>query len=175
VSHYRDYEAEYHRRPSVWIKPHQPWGAGAVELLELPTEVEWMDNIAACWVPAEPLRAGETRSLAYQVAFASAAPGEHGGGRFVATHMNRRAAGAVEFTLDIDGMALAALPAGAALQPVVTTNRGRIADAICAKNPDGIWQLRFRLERFGERPCELRGYVRQGGDILTETWSFLYP
>src|SRR5207249_9822735 len=85
LDHYRDNEARYHLRPSIWIRPRKPWGAGAVELLELPTDTETADNVAAYWVPKQPVRSGDTLSLAYQVAFANADPEEHRGGRFVTT------------------------------------------------------------------------------------------
>lgn len=175
VEHYRDYEAEYHRRPSVWIRPRRPWGEGTVELLELPSGLEWADNVAACWVPKEPFRSGETRSLTYQVAFAKSDPGEHGGGRFVATQIERRSGRAVGFTLDMDSASLRALPAEASLQPVVTASHGRIVEPVCARMPGGSWQLRFRLAPDDNRPCELRAYVQQGEHVLTETWSFLCP
>ena len=35
---FRDQEGAYHRRPSAWVTPRGDWGAGAVMLLEIPTE-----------------------------------------------------------------------------------------------------------------------------------------
>ncbi len=43
----------YDRRPSVWIEPLGDWGAGAVQLVEIPTDDEIHDNIVAYWVPAD--------------------------------------------------------------------------------------------------------------------------
>ena len=37
-SDYQDLELAYELRPSYWIEPHEGWGEGRVELLELPTD-----------------------------------------------------------------------------------------------------------------------------------------
>ena len=102
---YRDDEAKYHLRPSIWIKPNKPWDAGAVELLELPTDNETSDNIAAYWIPKQPAKAGDTLALTYQVRFASADPEEHGGGRSLTTQVDRVEGGGREFHVVMDGAA----------------------------------------------------------------------
>ncbi len=56
---FRDAEAAYHRRPSAYVRPLGDWGAGAVMLLEIPTENEFADNIVAFWRPEAPLAPGE--------------------------------------------------------------------------------------------------------------------
>jgi glucans biosynthesis protein len=170
--HYRDGEAKYHLRPSVWIQPREPWGAGAVEVLELPTETETNDNIAAFWAPKQPV-GGDTLVLAYRVAFAMDGPEEHRGGRFLETHADRLTGRDLCFRLVVESTALRSLAADTVLQPVVTANRGRVTDAACTKLPSGAWQLRFRLARTENGPTELRAFVRQGDKVLTETWSYL--
>ncbi len=40
----------YERRPSLWIEPIGPWGRGAVQLIEIPTDDEIHDNIVVAWV-----------------------------------------------------------------------------------------------------------------------------
>ncbi|MEL6685534.1 MAG: glucan biosynthesis protein, partial [Pseudomonadota bacterium] len=52
---YQDTEARYHDRPSATVEPLEPWGPGAVMLVELPTQTEFLDNIVAFWRPAAPL------------------------------------------------------------------------------------------------------------------------
>jgi glucans biosynthesis protein len=59
--YFRDQEGAYHRRPSAWVTPQGDWGAGAVMLLEIPTENEFADNIVAFWRPEQPLPPGEHR------------------------------------------------------------------------------------------------------------------
>ncbi|MCL1628236.1 glucan biosynthesis protein [Roseibaca sp. V10] len=58
---FRDQEGAYHRRPSAWVAPKGDWGAGAVMLLEIPTENEFADNIVAFWRPRDRLEPGAHR------------------------------------------------------------------------------------------------------------------
>ena len=51
---YEDLEARYDRRPSAWVEPKGKWGAGHVELVQIPTPDETNDNIVAFWVPDTP-------------------------------------------------------------------------------------------------------------------------
>ena len=53
-----DQEGAYERRPTAWVRPHGDWGAGAVTVLEIPTEDEFADNIVAFWRPEAPLDVG---------------------------------------------------------------------------------------------------------------------
>ena len=50
-SSYEDLEAEYHRRPSLWVQPRGDWGKGRVRLMELSTRGETEDNMVAFWEP----------------------------------------------------------------------------------------------------------------------------
>ena len=50
-SRYEDLEARYERRPSAWVEPKGKWGAGRVELVQIPSPDETNDNIVAYWVP----------------------------------------------------------------------------------------------------------------------------
>ncbi len=48
---YEDLESRFELRPSVWVQPAGKWGAGRVELVQIPTPDETNDNIVAFWVP----------------------------------------------------------------------------------------------------------------------------
>ncbi|WP_341367951.1 glucan biosynthesis protein [Yoonia sp. BS5-3] len=71
---FQDTEARYHDRPSATVTPLEPWGAGAVMLVELPTQTEFLDNIVAFWRPAQPLLAGGTYRYSYRLNWTLAAP-----------------------------------------------------------------------------------------------------
>lgn len=82
---YRDDEAKYHVRPSVWIEPlsvdGEPtsWPAGWVELFEMPADHEGYDNIASWFVPerkTDPMQPFEFR---YRVSFPSGSPEDASG------------------------------------------------------------------------------------------------
>src|SRR5579871_4840159 len=66
-SDYEDLELAYELRPSYWIEPHEGWGPGQVELLELPTSDETNDNIVAGFAPKSGLDAGKTLAYGYRI------------------------------------------------------------------------------------------------------------
>ena len=51
-----DLEVLYGHRPDARVTPRGGWGAGAVDLVEIPTDSEFNDNIVAFWRGAAPLR-----------------------------------------------------------------------------------------------------------------------
>ena len=65
--HYQDLVARFQVRPSVWVKPLGQWGKGSVELVQLPTNVEFSDNIVAFWVPAMQPKIGQPVDLQYEI------------------------------------------------------------------------------------------------------------
>src|SRR3546814_7605612 len=71
---YNDLEARYERRPSLWVEPVGRWGAGSVQLLEIPTDDETADNIAAFWRPKAAWRAGRPVDLAYRLHWGDGSP-----------------------------------------------------------------------------------------------------
>jgi len=64
---YEDLHAQYHLRPSAWVRPRGDWGPGFGRLVEIPTDTEFSDNIVAFWEPAQPLKAGQLADFAYDV------------------------------------------------------------------------------------------------------------
>lgn len=66
---YRDTNARYHERPSVWVQPGDHWPTGALELIELPGAHEGIDNIGAYWVSNCLPTKGHPLPLSYQIRF----------------------------------------------------------------------------------------------------------
>ena len=66
-SDYQDLEAQYEKRPSTWIEPTSNWGAGSVQLIEIPSDRETNDNIVAFWRPRDPIPAGKPWTTSYRV------------------------------------------------------------------------------------------------------------
>ena len=65
---YLDVEARHEARPGLWVSPDADGGAfaaGAVQLFEIPSGEEYMDNIVAAFVPAAPAKPGEPLRVAY--------------------------------------------------------------------------------------------------------------
>lgn len=69
--HYRDSNARYHERPSVWVRPNDSWGQGRIELLEIPGAHEGIDNIGAYFVSDTPVDGNHPMELNYTVFFFS--------------------------------------------------------------------------------------------------------
>ena len=59
--------------PSTWIEPTSQWGAGAVQLVEIPTDNETNDNIVAFWRPNDPIPAGKPWHASYRLRWTDAA------------------------------------------------------------------------------------------------------
>jgi glucans biosynthesis protein len=65
--HYLDLETRYDRRPSQWVAVEGEWGGGGVELIEIPTESEFNDNIVAFWAPDGGMAAGAEHRYRYHL------------------------------------------------------------------------------------------------------------
>ncbi|WP_442786638.1 glucan biosynthesis protein G [Hydrogenophaga sp. NFH-34] len=179
---YEDVEARYERRPSVWVQPIGDWGAGRVELVQLPTPDETHDNVVAYWVPATLPAQGESLDFAYELSWQGdvqqTPPGAwvvqsrrgYGYTRLSADEQIRQP----QFVLDFAGPALDALPPGAPVRAVVSANaNGRVVETLAYPNPaQRGWRVTLRVERLDpSQPVELRAYLQHQNDTLSETWT----
>jgi glucans biosynthesis protein len=177
--HYQDLEATYQKRPSVWIEPLGDWGPGVVQLVEIPTDADWHDNIVAFWIPDERAKAGQEWLFAYRLYFFLDKPELPPGGRTHATYIGRGGVGGVieankrKFVIDFTGERLQALDANTLIEAVVTASSGTIDNQTVYRNPfiEG-WRVSFELKPEGEAPVELRCFLKSGEDALTETWTY---
>ncbi len=177
-AHYDDVYANYHHRPSAWVEPIGEWGAGAIRLLEIPTPDETNDNIVAYWVPASLPAPGEPLAYEYRLHWFTATQGRPPAGHVASTrqgavlhHPERR-----RFVVDFAGPNLDQY--GANLEAVVTVGTGAKLDAgvfVQRIAPSAVWRAAFVLVPDGSgRPVEMRCFLRKDGNILTETWSYLW-
>ncbi|WP_159709495.1 glucan biosynthesis protein [Geminicoccus flavidas] len=179
---YEDDSLFYERRPSLWVEPLQPWGKGTVQLVEIPTNVEIHDNIAAYWVPEVKTEAGMRFDLGWRLYWQDGIPQELTVARCVATRIGRGGVpGAAEdrdlklFAVDFEGPSLEPLRKGEDVQAVVATSRGEITRAFAFQIVGTRrWRAMFELLVDGEEPVDLRLYLRLGDNALTETWLYQY-
>ena len=180
---YEDDGVFYERRASVWIEPRGDWGDGSVQLVEIPTDDEIHDNIAAYWLSARPVAKGDALAYDYRLTWAKDAPVPQDVGSAVATRLGRggitgqpRPADVVRIVVDFDGGALGPLPAEAKdVEPVVSASRGTVSLAGCYRVKVGTaWRATFDLKVTGTDPVELRLYLRNGERTLTETWAYQF-
>jgi len=175
-SAYQDLEASYQRRPGAWVEPVGDWGTGTVELVEIPTDDEYHDNIVAFWVPSEPVTAGSQRSYEYKLTFGD----EPKAGLKVAhTIATRIGAGADtessqrKFVIDFTGAQLKKLPEESEIIADISSSTGSTGKPVVQRNPfTRGYRVYFEFTPGNETLAELRCNLRLGTETLTETWSY---
>ena len=181
--HYLDDGVFYERRPSVWVEPLEPWGEGAVQLVEIPTDDETSDNIVAYWAPAAPFKAGQERHWRYRLSWLDDIPFPEAVGRATGTWTgmggrpgHKRPDGVRKFVIDYQGAVFEGLGRNDAVELVVTASRGDVSNAYNHPVVDQSlrWRAFFDIQATGSEPVDLRAFLRKGQRALTETWIFQY-
>lgn len=183
--HYLDRQARYDRRPSLWVTPQGgDWGKGRVELVEIPSDSETNDNIAAYWVPDEPMTGGDSRRYDYRVATFGAHRPEHELARVVRTRIGWGAVPGMaeppprskrQFIVDFEGPSLARLGEDLPVEPVLDASAGDIEDLSASRLPaNGRWRVSFKLSPEEAKPTDMRLYLELRGKRLTETWNYVW-
>ncbi|TAL53111.1 glucan biosynthesis protein [Pandoraea sp.] len=181
--HYLD-GVHYERRPSLWVEPLEGWGAGTVQLVEIPTDDEIHDNIVAMWVPKAPAKAGANYRLRYRLYWLADEPFPSPLARCVATRLGRggqpglpRPKGVRKFVVEFLGKPLEKLPFGTLPEAVLWASRGTFSYVFTEAVPDGVpghWRAQFDLKVDGKAPVDMRLYLKLGDQTLTETWLYQY-
>jgi glucans biosynthesis protein len=179
---YEDLEARYELRPSAWIEPRGNWGAGHVELVQIPTPDETNDNIVAYWVPDQPPQARQSYDFEYRQLWQK---NEQTRPPLSWVTQTRRGHGYVRkrddttmFVIDFAGPALAKLGPNEPVEAVVTVDEnGKLVESNAYRNEAaGGWRTMVRVAHVNaRRPVELRAYLKLGKDTLSETWSYILP
>ncbi len=181
--HYLD-GVYYEKRPCGWVEPLGKWGAGSVQLVEIPTNNEIYDNIVLFWVPKEPTQAGQTLHYDYRLHWCDKDPFPGALALCVATRLGQ---GAIQgaprsktlrkFVVEFEGAILKPRNDEHPPEPVLTAARGTISNIVTEASPDGndaLWRVQFDLDAQGTEPVELRCFLRFAGEALTETWAYQY-
>lgn len=179
--HYLDDSVFYERRASVWVEPVEPMGEGDVHLLEIPTDDEIHDNIAAFWCPRAPFRAGTRRRYHYRLKWLDDIPFPEDLARAMATWTglggrpgHKRPEGVRKFVIDFQGRVFNDFGRDDGVEIVVTPSRGVVSNAYSHPVVDqqGRWRALFDLEATGPDPVDIRLFLRKGDRALTETWVY---
>lgn len=171
---YRDLEARYERRPSLWAEPIGDAGAGAVFLVEIPTSREIHDNIVAFWRPSQVLRAKGEYNFNYRLHWCWDRPSINDLAKAVET---RSGAGSQEgsrlFVIEFVGDKLKSMPGDARLRADVKADHGKIGNVVTQPNPEnGGWRLSFELAAEGAHTVELRAQLLANDAVVSEAWVY---
>src|SRR5260370_3698405 len=167
---FQDFDAQYERRPSAWVEPMGEWGAGSVELVEIPSGRESNDNIVAFWRPAQPLSPGHPAHFAYRIIWNAEPAQPTSLGSTVASRSGARLdCKRRVFLLDfvgagekIDGLRLD-----------LTASAGRISNSTLMSN-SALHGLRasFEIDPRDAELIELRLRIMRGDRPVSETWLY---
>ena len=167
-----DDDQHWEQRPSLWIEPIGNWGAGAVQLIEIPSESENNDNIVAFWRPKVPLAAGDTHSFAYRQ-FWCWSPPEHPPLAVAILSRSGRTGKRRRFVVEFAGEILGDLQRTADLQPRLSVGPGTITAMRGFLSREArTFRVVFDLDPGAETLCELRLLLEAGGKPLSETWIY---
>ncbi|MBL6752395.1 MAG: glucan biosynthesis protein G [Nevskia sp.] len=179
---YEDLEARYDLRPGAWIEPQGQWGAGRVELVNIPSPDETNDNAAAYWVPDTPPSPEQPLDLEYilhwQLLKDTRPPLSWVSQTRRGRGFSRTPDNSIQFVVDFEGPALQALPSDAKVEGIVSVGaNGELLERNTYYNEvTGGWRLTLRLHRIDDdKPLELRAYLRGENSTLSETWSYILP
>lgn len=186
-SSYEDLDYHYEARPSTWIEPRGKWGAGRVELVQIPTPDETNDNIVAYWMPDAIARPGQPVNVEYRMYWQKDTEKKPPLAWVTQTRIGHGYRARVDDTIgmmiDFDGSALKKLPANAKVEGTVESDgNGKIVSVSTRRNDvTGGWRIEVKLRRSEDnKPVELRGFLRNAaqngpGATLSETWSYILP
>ncbi|MBW7470084.1 glucan biosynthesis protein [Marinobacter sp. M216] len=182
--HYQDDGVFYDRRPGLWVEPLDGWGAGSVDLVEIPTVDETFDNIVAYWNPETVLSPGQEYLFSYRLTWGDTAP--LGEARLATTRATRTGLGGVvgqpreyfswRFVIDFAGGMLEMLSGDAQVEPVITVSRGsvEISSARPLASLNGYRAMFDLVPDNSTDPIDLTVVLKLGDEVLTETWVYQY-
>ncbi len=166
---FNDLEAHYERRPSVWVEPVGDWGAGHVELVEIPSDREINDNIVAYWRPRDPIAKGTEYGLTYRLYWCRDWPAEPPLARAISTAqgLNWNQDGR-KFVIEFVGGDLSG-----EISATVSAGGGTIKHDVLQANPETKgYRLKFELDPQGSELVELRAQLKRGETPVSEIWLY---
>ncbi|MCH8551911.1 MAG: glucan biosynthesis protein G [Natronospirillum sp.] len=171
-SQFNDDEARYDKRPSLWIEPLNDWGDGHVELVEIPTGVEYHDNVVAYWQPQGGLETGQTYHYRYRMHWGADPPYALDAGRVVDTSSGT----AIDnddrvFVIDYSGGE--EISDTEAVRINASTSEGTITNVSGTLiGATGRYRAYVRLDPEQAELAELRVTLEVEGEPWGETWLY---
>jgi len=180
-SDYRDTQTQFQRMPSYWVQPLGDWGKGGVELVEIPSDEQIHDNIAAYWVPSQSVDRGKPLRFDYVLSAYMNAARWPPGGRAIGTLTgdfalagDKPGDGSQEVMIDYAGGDLDGLDGTQPVKANVSANGGTVDRIVIQKIAEtGHWRVTFRvMPAKPKQPVDIKCYLTLYGEALSETWIY---
>ncbi|WP_431311135.1 glucan biosynthesis protein [Methylobacterium nigriterrae] len=197
---YLDVQARHEARPGLWVAQARPerqasaeavagprgFGPGAVQLFEIPSREEYMDNVVAAFVPREAAAPGRALALDYTLTTVGAEPAPVLPGELARVVSTR--VGSAErlrpteppsperrlYVIDFEGPGLPAQPE-ADMAAEVSASAGRMIEPVVERVPQtGGWRLYVEWRPPAPMPpgdIVLRARLVRGNRPVSETWD----
>jgi periplasmic glucans biosynthesis protein len=172
--HYGDDEQHWELRPSLWIEPIGDWGAGWLQLIEIPNESEANDNIIAYWRPSHALAAGNETSFAYRQFWCWDPPTRPPLAIVTDTRAGRGSnARNRRFLIEFTGEALGDAQQSQNIKPILTVTPGSIVSIRQFPLPSTkVYRVLFEFDPGSEVSSEMRLVLQLEDRPITETWLY---
>ncbi|MBT2773249.1 glucan biosynthesis protein G [Halomonas sp. ISL-60] len=189
-SDYQDIDARYDLRPSAWVEPLNEWGAGSVELIQIPTDNETNDNIVSMWLADEPHEPGTPLAFDYRIIFTTnesrhldpqlawVEETRRSRGEVIRDDLVREPDGTLAFVLDFVGPSLEGIGNGANISVDASVgDNGELAASRVVHNPaTNGWRVFVNVKRNnGNQPLDIRAKLMLDGKQVSETWYYRLP
>ena len=170
---YEDDEQKWETRPSLWIEPLSEFGAGVVNLTEIPAESDTNSNCIAYWRPKGGLTAGIETSWAYRQFWCWDPPSQPPLLRVTESRGGRGGAKRRRFIVAFSGDALADPQGLRDIKPALTAGPGSIASVRTYLYRDRkTYRVVFELDPGAETQSEIRLVLQADGKPVSETWLY---
>ena len=184
--HYQDIEARFDRSPSLWIEPLGDVAKGRLELIEIPSNRDYNDNILAFWMPerlstssstdgappTEPGSVAESQtdiSLSYRLYWMAPGVTPHELGRVVSTRqVIEPQLEKATFVIDFESEDLNAIPAETGLASQIETgeNYPLLEKSLKKNQITGGWRLMFKV-RLPQEKSVMQSLISVGKDPVS--------
>jgi len=180
---YQDLFNSYHLVPSVWVEVHGQSGEGEINLVELPTHYEGLDNIVAFWDPKDKEKLQPMKPLHFEYRLywgLSEADMKltFNKDRVVATRIgvDPRDPKRRQFAIDFAGPKLKALPDNSPPRAISSCSPNAVVvENQVFRNPfSDSWRVMLKIEPKPDHQgaVDLRCTLQKGEEVLSETWTY---
>lgn len=170
---YQDDDQHWEVRPSLWIEPIGDWGAGGVQLVEIPSKSEANDNIIAYWRPQQILAAGSETAFAYRQFWCWNPPERPELATVSQTRSGQGSNKRRRFLVEFNGDMLAEPSQVDSIKPVLTASPGHVTFIKTYPYPNTkSFRVLFEIDPGSEALSELRLVLEAAGKPISETWLY---